>query len=83
MAVSQSPQLELPQPQALCGLKHTAPLLLSTAEMAGERRGSTPESQAALAKVVPWPARGEPARYLSILVDHCATKVALSLLQLT
>ena len=36
------PQLAAPQPQALWGRKHAAPLPLSTHEMAGEKRGSTP-----------------------------------------
>ena len=62
MASSQLLQLEEPQPQALYGRKQWRPWLLSTMEMAGEKRGSQPYCQAASANVVPCPARGEPAR---------------------
>ena len=53
MASSQLPQLELPQPQALWGKKQWRPLELSVLEMAGEKRGSTPYCQAAVANVTP------------------------------
>ena len=48
--------------------------MLSTAEIAGEKRGSTPYSHAASANVEPYPAKGDPERYASILPLHFETK---------
>ncbi|WP_206535938.1 hypothetical protein [Fannyhessea vaginae] len=51
---------------------------LSTVEIAGDHRGSTPLSHAASAKVWPCPARGEPLKYELIRLAHLVTNESRS-----